>query len=156
MCEVTRSHQETYDTYDPLDNMGRGKKGKGVNTVYEKHWVQVPWVRTPVSFPELIFISVDTRGLVDDAHWGRWTIYEVGTFSYPSLSGALKTIKKYTANPQEVIDVVKGNRAPSPNSAVAQSVPPLPNRLQSEYARYNPTDRRQNTVTEFTFASISR
>jgi hypothetical protein len=122
--EVKRPHMQTSYTYNPLDNMGRGGRRKETRTVYETHWVRMPWVRTPVQFPELIFISVDARGMIDDAHWGPWTIYEIGTYSYTNAVGVLRTVKKYTVNPRELIDVMEGPSSPSPSPSVSRSATP--------------------------------
>jgi hypothetical protein len=122
--EVRTPHKETSYTYNPLDNMGRGGRREETRTVDETQWVRMPWVRTPVEFPELIFISVDTRGLIDDAHWGPWTIYETGTYSYTSPLGVIRTVKKYTVNPRELIDIMKGPSTPSPSPSVSPSATP--------------------------------
>src|SRR5437879_2593508 len=56
------SGQIVYESIDP-------KTGEHVSMVQVQYHreVPMPWVRTPVVFPELIFIGVDTRGLIDDA-----------------------------------------------------------------------------------------
>jgi hypothetical protein len=65
--------------------------------------------RTPVQFPKLIFIRTDPEGMVDDAHWGKWTIYEIGTYSYIDALGTVRTVKAYTAKPKNFVDIITGS-----------------------------------------------
>lgn len=98
----TRWHNELVRVeHTALDNNGRA-------TIETRRVKYTEWVRTQVTFPEFIFIEVDPRGLVDDAHWGKWTIYEIGTYTY----GA-KTVKRYTINPQKLINILTGVAPPA-------------------------------------------
>ena len=51
----------------------------------------------------LIFVSCDNKGLVDGSAFGG-DVWAAGTFSYATAIGGGKTIPKYTANPEDIIN----------------------------------------------------
>jgi len=56
---------------------------------------------------ELVMITeVDTSNLVDGANARAW-VYPLGTYSYTSVGGGMKTIKKYTMNKETALRAVQ-------------------------------------------------
>ncbi|MBV9656600.1 MAG: hypothetical protein JO295_00690 [Verrucomicrobia bacterium] len=98
--------QEVYQSYDPLANVGRGGIRREVRTVHHTKYIY-----KPVKFPEIIYIHVAPQGYYEGAQWGKWTIYEIGTYTYQGVDGASHTAKKYTVNPQEAFEYIRAKNS---------------------------------------------
>jgi hypothetical protein len=78
---------------------------------------------------ERAFVECDTTGLVDDQHW-EGTIWKVGTYSYPTVSGYGATIPKYTVDRQEAYSVLVPSE-PDATASPVSSDAKAPNALNS-------------------------